>query len=358
MVGHRTLQNTTPIGRGRRLPLFFTALAALLGVHVISGGENAAATEPQVVHVAVAARAISALPLFVALDRGYFAGQGLDVKFDYFGAGPAAMASLVGGSSQFLYGALEDGLKAVKRGLPIVVTMTGLARLTCGLVIRKDIADKLGHKPTVADLKGLRIGTLGRGGFTDLATRYTLISAGINPDKDATLIPIQGGDRQIAAGEAKAVDANMLSDPFSVLAVEKLGTWSYIINFTAGEGPEVFDDFGFSMVETSKSYLASNRQTVEKMMHAIVRAQNYIADPTHLDNLLKIALKEFPKNDPAVLRRVIKNAAPAWKPAVLSSMITKNVKLLQTTGQIKGTPPAYNDIVETSLSSIWKEYSR
>ncbi len=312
MVGHRTLRTTTANGRGLRLAA--TALAALLGAQFMSGGERAAAAEPQVIHIAVAARAISALPLFVARDNGYFAEQGLDAKFDYFGAGPAAMASLVGGSSQFLYGALEDGIKAIKRGLPIKVTMTGLSRLTCGLVIRKDIADKLGHKPTVADLKGLRIGTLGRGGFTDLATRYALISAGMDPDKDAILIPIQGGDKQIAAGEAKTVDANMLSDPFSVLAVDKLGTWTYVINFTAGEGPELFDDFGFSMLETSKSYLASDRPTVEKVMRAIIEAQNFIADPAHLDELLKIALHEFPKNDPDVLRRVIKDATPAWKP--------------------------------------------
>jgi NitT/TauT family transport system substrate-binding protein len=356
MDRHRKLTTVTSRGPSRRhVRLGLVALGALLGAHLVFAGQKAAA-EPQVVHVAVAARAISALPLFVAQAKGYFAAEGLDVKVDYFGAGPGAMASLVGGSSQFLYGALLDGIKAVNRGLPVVVTMGGLSRLTAALVIRKDVADKLGHKPTVADLKGLRIGTLGRGGFTDLATRYTLISNGMNPDKDATLIPIHGGARQIAAGKANAVDANLLTEPWAVLATKKLGTWTYIINYTAGQGPDLFQDMGFSMVETSKSFLASNRPTVEKMMRAMIKAQNYIADPAHLDDLLTIALKEFPKNDPAVMRRVIEDATPAWKPAVLPDMIAKNAKLLQVTGQLKGVPPAYKDVVEASLASIWKQY--
>jgi hypothetical protein len=88
----------------------------------------------------------------------------------------------------------------------------------------------------------------------------------------------------------------------------------------------------------------------------MIKAQNYIADPAHLDDLLTIALKEFPKNDPAVMRRVIEDATPAWKPAVLPDMIAKNAKLLQVTGQLKGVPPAYKDVVEASLASIWKQY--
>jgi sulfonate transport system substrate-binding protein len=343
-----------PVRRGTQLSL--TILAALLGAHLALSTTTAAAAEQKVVHVAVSAHAISALPLFTAQAKGYFADEGLDVKFDYFGAGPAAMASLIGGSSQFLYGALVDNIKAVQRGLPIVVTMAGLTRLTCALVIRKDIADKLGHKPTVADLKGLRIGTLGRGGFTDLATRYTLISHGMNPDKDTTLIPIHGGQRQVAAGKAKAVDANMLTEPWAVLTVSKLGTWAYIINYTAGEGPDLLKNMGFSMLETSKAFLATNRPTVEKMMRAIIRAQNYIGDPKNLDDLLKISLKEFPKNDPSVMRQIIKDVAPAWQPEVLPSMIEKNAKMLQVTGQLKGSMPGYGDVVVKSLEPLWKQY--
>ena len=335
---------------------WFSALAAVI-IHAASGGiSDAAAAEQSEIHVAVAARAISAIPLLTAKAKGFFADEGLDVKFDYFGSGPAAVASLLGGSSQFLYGALVDNLKAVHRGQPLVVTMAGLSELTVALVIRKDIALKLGHPPTVKDLKGLRIGTLGRGGFTDLATRYTLKVNGIDPDKEATLIPIRGGDRQIIAGKAGEVDALMLSDPWPVLAVEKLDEWRYVINYTTGEGPELFRHFGFSMLQSSKPYIAKNRQIVEKMVRATIRAQNFIGDPKNLDEVVRIALSEFKDYDPAVLRRTMEISAKAFRPQVEASMIEKNTELLRVTDQASGAMPTYEDLVDKSFQPLWKAY--
>lgn len=331
------------------------ALIALMSAGV-AGGE-AAAQSLKEIHVAVAARAISAIPLLTAKAKGYFAEEGFDVQFDYFGSGPAAMASLFGGSSQFLYGALVDNVKAVHRGQPIIITAGGLSQLTVALVLRKDLADKLGRPPTVLDLKGLRIGTLGRGGFTDLATRYTLMVNGIDPEKGATLIPIRGGDRQIIAGKAREVDANMLSDPWPVLAVEKLDDWRYVINYTIGEGPELFRDFGFSMFQTSKPYLGKNRPVVEGMVRALIKAQNFIGDSGNLDEVTRIAMKEFPDNDARVLRRTLELSARAYRPQVAPSMVAKNVELLRVTDpSLKGTMPAYTDLVDPSFEPMWKAY--
>lgn len=360
MEDHKRLERAVGIALAppRRTALrWLTTLASAVILHAASGGiAGAAAAEPTPIHVAVAARAISAIPLFTAQAKGYFADEGLDVKLDYFGGGPPAVASLLGGSSQFLYGALVDNLKAIHRGLPLVVTMAGLSQLTVGLVIREDIAAKLGHKPTVKDLKGLRIGTLGRGGFTDLATRYTLKVNGIDPDKDATLIPIHGPARQLAAGKAGEVDANMLSDPFPILAVYKLHTWRYVLNFTTGEGPPLFRNFGFSMLQSSKAYIAKNRPIVEKMVKAMVHAQNFIGDPKNLDEIVNIAHKEFPGSDPAVLRRELEMSAKDYRPQVEPGMIEKNTELLRATGQVTGAMPSYDEVVDKSFQPLWQAY--
>lgn len=203
---------------------FVTAFAAAVGLAGATFATCLPAAAQTKITVAVANRSISSLPLMVAKGKEFFKDEGLDVTLQYFTGGPPATAALIGGSAQFLVAAPQDMLKAIKQGQPLVAIGTVIADYTGSIVIRKDLADKLGHKPTLEDLKGLRIGTLARGGFTDVSTRYMLMQKGIDPDKQATLDPVRGADRQLAAGKVGELDANALVDPSGYIAVEKWAT--------------------------------------------------------------------------------------------------------------------------------------
>jgi NitT/TauT family transport system substrate-binding protein len=329
-------------------------VAGLVGMMLASAPPALAQTKLQ---VAVANRSISSLPLMVAKGKNFFKDEGLDVELEYFTGGPPATAALIGGSAQFLVAAPQDMLKAIKQGQPLVAIATVIADYTGSIVMRKDLADKLGHKPGIEDLKGQRIGTLARGGFTDVSTRYMLMEKGIDPEKDVTLIPVRGPDRQLAAGKANELDANALVDPSGYIAVEQMRDWVYVVDITAGEGPKIFHDLGFIALQTTRDYLKQNRPTAEKFVRAMVRAQNFIADPKNQAEATDMAAKVLVGMDKTALGESVKASHNAFRPAFPKIMIDNNMELLLRNKLIEGPAPAYDVAVDASFEPIWKTYA-
>ncbi|MBB6307991.1 ABC transporter substrate-binding protein [Xanthobacter tagetidis] len=331
----------------------FAAIAiAALGLAIAAP----AAAQDTKLNIGVSVKSIFGLPLVVARDKGFFKEEGLDVTLEYFSGGPPATAALMGGSLQFLNGALENNVKTAKANQPIVTIMNIQSNYAGAIILRKEIADKLGRAPKVEDLKGLKIGTLSRGGFTDVSTRYILKTAGIDPEKDATLVPIRGADRQLAAGKAGEIDAAMVTEPWGPIAVEGLGEWVYVLNTTVGQGPVLFQDMGYVVLQTTRDYLAKNRPVAEKVVRAIVKAQKFIADPKNVEEVTQIALKEYGDSQPKAMRISVETQAKTYVPYMNEAMIGKTMDLLVPNGLIKEPAPAYKDVVDASFEPLWKAY--
>ncbi|MYZ47111.1 ABC transporter substrate-binding protein [Propylenella binzhouense] len=332
------------------------AAAVTLGLAALGGPSGAHAQDTTKLSVGISVKSIFGLPIVVARDKGFFKEEGLEVTIEYFAGGPPATAALMGGSLQFLNAAFENNVKTAKLGQPIVTIMNIQSNYAGAIIMRKDVAEKLGHKPEVADLKGMRIGTLARGGFTDVSTRYILNAAGLDPDKDAELIPIRGADRQIAAGQAGQIEAAMVTEPWGPIAVEGMDAWRYVVNTTVGEGPELFQDMGYVTLQTTKDYIAQNRAVAEKVVRAVVKAQNYIADPANVDDLTAIAKKEYGDVGGDAMRISVERQAKTYVPFMKESMVKKTMDLLVPNGLIQEPAPAYAEVVDQSFAPLWQAY--
>jgi NitT/TauT family transport system substrate-binding protein len=322
----------------------------------VAGGAHTQA--PLAIHVGNSTRSLSALPIVVARDKGYLAGDGIALTLDYFAGGPPAVAALLGGSVQVLSVAFENNLKAVKIQQSLVTVVNVSNAFGGAILIRKDVAEKLGHPPSVTDLKGLRIGTLARGGLTDSLIRHILKANGLDPIKDVTLIPLKSGDRQLAAGDAGELDANMVTEPWNGIGVDKLGKWRYIEPYATARNPDVFRDIGSSTIQVARPYLEKNRALVEKLVQAVVRAQSFIATPDNFDEVVEIAKREHPSIDPVVLRKSVSDQISSFFPDVTEKIVTKNVELLVANGQIELPAPSYADTVDLSFKPAWDEFKR
>jgi NitT/TauT family transport system substrate-binding protein len=292
----------------------------------------------------------------IASKEGFFKEEGLDVTLEYFAGGPPATAALMGGSLQFLNAAFENNVKTVKKGQPIVTIMNIQSDFAGAIIMRKDVAEKFGGKPTPADLKGLRVGTLSRGGFADVTARFVIKDAGLEPEKDVEMIPIKGADRQLTAGEAGEIDAAAVTEPWNVIAVEGMDKWVYVVNMTLGEGPGLFRDMGYVTLQSTKDYVAQNPETAKKVVRAIVRAQNFIADPANLDEISAIANEEYGKPGIDVMKISVERQAKTYVPTMKPEMVQKTMDLLTPNGLIEEPAPAFEDVVDTSFAPLWAEY--
>lgn len=308
------------------------------------------------IHIGVSNRSLLGLPVLVAKEKGFFEKEGLTVTIDYFAGGVPATAALIGGSVQFIDAAFENNIKAVKQGQPVVSIMNLQSGFAGAIVTRSDVLAKRETKTGAESLKGLRIGTLARGGFADVSTRYIVKEAALDPDKDVELVPIKGADRQIAAGEADQIDSAFVMEPWNVIAVES-GTWNYAIDLTAGEGPALFNGLTYTSLQTTKEYLESNPQVSEKTVRALVAALNYLVDEANIDEVARIADAEYGTPGLEIMKTSLARQAKTFTPVLTEEGAAKTAELLIQSGSIEAPVPAYAETVDQRFKGIWADFS-
>ena len=144
------------------------------------------------------------LPLFVAVHRGFFKDEGLDIELPRL-APSIAHNALLAGEAHY-HGLADSGLRLAARGLPLKAIFYGADKPMYYLVAQKEIR-------SVAELRGKRIGVSQFGGTSDLSARLALRHYGIEPDKDAIMIQIGAEGIRMAALRAGSVSAIIVPVP-------------------------------------------------------------------------------------------------------------------------------------------------
>jgi len=166
----------------------------------------------QRVVVTYSSRSIASIDLFVGQERGFFREEGLEPQLVQVRA-TVAIAAIVSGEVHAL-GSIGSAIRAIPRGAPIKVLAVGLRRPLFWLVTRPEIK-------TFADLKGKVMGTTTLGGSQHTAGLRMLRRAGLNPDKDVTVV--LGGDvpTQLQGLVNGSIQVGILSPPTVIVARDK-----------------------------------------------------------------------------------------------------------------------------------------
>src|SRR5579883_1000185 len=175
-------------------------------------------------------------PMYVAKELKLFDQHGVDVELLY-GSGIQPTNIFVSGSADAGAFAVEHGVTVSAKGqdLKLIVLEQKLPPLA--LIVRNDVPTPNAGKPypqNLLDLKGLRIGISGRGASTDTATRFLARQAGLDPDKDVTIMPVGDPGTMLASLKNKVIDAAMAVDPTQTAAVLSLKIAKTMVDLEAG----------------------------------------------------------------------------------------------------------------------------
>lgn len=161
-------------------------------------------------------------PLFVALEKGYFAAENLDVQLTPLQGGTDSVVQLAAGNFDAAVGGIGAGLlNAANKGLDfrIVAPMhSERPPVSTSLVIS---AARAGDIKTVADLKGKTVAINATGAATEYWLAQALQEGGLT-FADIKLTTVAFKDVPVAL-QSGAVDAAMLGEPLTTLQV-KSGT--------------------------------------------------------------------------------------------------------------------------------------
>lgn len=307
----------------------FSFKAFLLACILSVGSANAADTETKVV-VTQTFQSLLYLPLYVAMDAGFFKKQGLDVAKETAGKPQVAVAALISGSAQFSVHGPEHAAIAVSKGAAVQVVSNVVNRSAVWIVAQPDF----GYSEP-RDFKGQKIVVTAPPATSNSLFIKLLRESGIDPNKDVGLIPVANGTEigVLLAGQARV---GVMSEPGLDQAVSK---GMKVI----GEFSKVYGPYAFSTVATTKTV---SPEVIQKFVNAMEFAMRYIrSNPA---GAVEIAKKEFPTLEPKVIEAAVKRmTAEGVYPdsaAISPDAFATAMKIQAYLGYLK-QPPAYATVV-------------
>jgi len=197
--------------------ILVVVLAALSLTGPVTAGAQTL-TKVRVVHVPVLIFA----PLYVAIERGYFAQQGIDVELIGTPGGASSFVVLASGRAEVVIGGLGASLfNAAARGLDFkVVGPVHMERppVSTPLVVSKK-AYESGEIRSVANLRGKKVSVNVLGSATEFWLHSALLRGGLTID-DVQLVAVNFPEVPAALANG-AIAAGLLGEPLATLAEDQ-----------------------------------------------------------------------------------------------------------------------------------------
>ena len=225
-------------------------------------------------------RSIASVDLYIAQERGFFRQEGLLADVVQV-RGNIGVTALLSGDAHAVNN-VGTVIRAMERSdLPVKVITQSLKKNLFWLVTKPEVK-------SLSELKGKIFGTTTFGGAQHLAAARLLQKAGLNPDKDITVVI--GGDvpAQLQSLVSGTIQLAALSPPTVILARDKFKL--KIHGSTLDDLPNLQNGLAFT-----EKMLREKRELVRRILRARSRAHRYFWENERgsaevLANYLKVEL--------------------------------------------------------------------
>ncbi len=239
-------------------------------------------------------------PFYVAVERGYFAEEGIEIEFDY--GWETDLLKLVGSDElQFAIASGDQVILARSQGLPVVYVMNWYRRFPVCVV---SLAEAGIRGPQ--DLVGKRVGTPATYGASYIGWRALLDAVGLD-ETDVELISI--GYTQVAAVSEGQVDAAIcyaMNEPVQMQAAGESVDVIYVADYA---------NLVSNGLITNERSVRERPELVQGMVRAALRGLAYTLE--NPDQAFDIALKYVPEaasdaQTKAVNRAILEKSVEFW----------------------------------------------
>ncbi|MHB8628197.1 MAG: ABC transporter substrate-binding protein [Aggregatilineales bacterium] len=279
-------------------------------------------------------------PLYVAMERGYFAQEGLDVQLTPLQGGSDSVVQLAAGNFDAAVGGIGAGLlNAANKGLDfrIVAPMhSERPPVATPLVIAASRADEI---KTIADLKGKTVAINATGAATEYWLYEALAEGGLTFN-DVKLTTVAFKDVPIAL-QTGAIDAAMLGEPLVTLQI-KQGVVKVLAN-------DFIHGFVSTYLYMGLPLLHDHPQAAEGFVRAYLRASRDLQGEAIKDPTIAAIIEKYTKVPAAVVEQASHAYYDPNGTIPLSDINTLQAYFL-TRGELEyKTPLDLSKYVDTSL---------
>ncbi len=272
----------------------------------------------------------------IAKEAGFYKKYGLDVDLVYIGSTTIGIAAIVAQDVQVGNAAGSGVANAAVRGADVVSAGCVINVLSYELVVLDSIKSP-------EDLKGKSIGISRFGSASDVAARELLKGLGLKPMEDVKIIQV-GGASERAAGFSRGVIAGFPSPPGNVHLIP--GGLPHRILADMGDLPKPYP-LPFICAVTTKSFLAKKRDTVKRVLMALIESSHYFK--TNKAGTQKIVSKYLRGANKAYLESSYQSTAKIIERVPYTSREGMRIQLDDALKQSPGSKVTVDQLIDDSI---------
>ena len=268
---------------------------------------------------------IDTAPLQVAIAKGFFAAEGLEVDTTPTAGGAAGLPALAAGQVPITFSNIISIVLGAKQGLGFEVIAAGsntgaTAPDLAGLVSKKGSSFKTGK-----DFEGKRIAVNTRNNIIWLYARAWVQATGGDPDKVTYLeVPFP---QMIDAVKGDRVDAAFVVEPFLSAGVRsdavQIVGWPYNV---------VQKRIPVGQYAATKAFIAQNPAVIERFVRAYNKAVDWTNQNTGSEEWTKI-ISAYTRLAPEQIKTL---SLPPYEKSVEASGIDLVVELMRKNAMLEG----------------------
>lgn len=289
------------------------------------------------------AHSIFYAPMYVAIEKGYFADEGIDLELVCGFGADKVMTAVISGEADIGFMGSESSIYTYNQGAKDHVVNFAQLTQRAGnfLVSREEISDF-----TWEDLKDTTVLGGRKGGMPQMVFEYILKQNGINPSKDLTINQnIDFGSTAAAFSEGQG-DFTVEFEPHAT-ALEQAGKGYVVASLGTDSGYVPYTAFS-----AKKSFIKKNPEVIQSFTNALQKGMDFVQTHTP-EEIAKVIAPQFKETDLATLTTIVKryHEQDTWKKDLIFEK--QSFELLQdilySAGELEKRA-SYNDLVNTEFA--------
>lgn len=242
------------------------------------------------------AHSIFYAPQYVALEKGYFKDEGLDLNLVTGYGADKVMAAVISGEAEIGFMGVEASVYAYSEGAndPVVNFAQGTQRAGNFLVAREEMPEF-----QWSDLKGRDVIGGRKGGMPQMVFEYILKKNGLDPATDMNINQSIDFGSTAAAFSGGQGDFTVEFEP-SATALEKEGDGYVVASLGVDSGYVPYTSYS-----AKTSYLEKNPQVIQKFTNALQKGVLYVNSHTP-EEIAKVIQPQFKENDLDTITTIVR----------------------------------------------------
>ncbi|SMO37100.1 ABC transporter substrate-binding protein [Melghirimyces algeriensis] len=329
--------------RSASIRIRFLLMVSITLLVTACGFDNTSDKNTDTVRLVEVTHSIFYAPQYVAINKGFFKDEGIDLQLSSAFGGDKAMTALLSGHADIALSGAETAVYVSAQGAqhPVI----GFAQLT-----QKDGSFLVSRKPVKQfdwnDLKGKELLGQRKGGMPEMVSEYVQRKNGLKPHKDLKIIQNVDFKNLGGAFASGTGDYVQLFEPIAS-KMEQEGTGHVVASFGKDSG-----NLPYTVYMSKKNYIEKHPDLVKRFTRAIHRGQRWVQSHS-AEEIADVIQPDFKGTSRDILIKVIHRykSQNTWAsdPLIDRKEYQRMLQIMEQAGELPSSVP-YETVIQTNIA--------